>query len=521
VYTWTGAASQDWNNPANWKPADSAFPGSVDDTARFDQTAAANCNLTVSVQIKSLQCLAGFSKTLDLQNRILRIIGDADFSNGTIVSRKAKIVLCGTGDAIQAFRPNSRTELAAIQKEGTGTVRVISPLKVRSLAVRSGTWEWETGPDTVTGGISVRGSANMVFKSGVMLTIAEGNADFQGIGKLTLGSGNTLRFSGASPQVFAPRKGVLFPVIEKTGKGELTLAANPLSCEGLILSRGTWNWAAIGPDTVSWILSVGNAATMVLAGSTVCIRELDVDFRELATLDAKTGALDFIGSKTQYFASKPTLPEPTIRHSGTGPLRFGPRPSKSAERNDMGETSGIYAASDELAIREKMVSTELGLNFYSSSPLILNQRDTCAGTGFMIGLLIPIRIPNILVWYRAQAMFHGATVNGEKTWVYATAVNELLLGKAFLIKGLPFEIAPVAGGGIANGLSIGVKSGGGGMMINNLHPYLFLDAGLMIRGRYQMGSIPFSQGILLSSQFEFLGFEDSSFRFGVSLVTGY
>jgi hypothetical protein len=55
-YTWTGAASSDWFNPANWNP--NGVPGS-EDSASINGTVNASANVTVSNLTLSGGNLAG------------------------------------------------------------------------------------------------------------------------------------------------------------------------------------------------------------------------------------------------------------------------------------------------------------------------------------------------------------------------------------------------------------------------------------------------------------------------------
>lgn len=525
IYMWVGGPQKQemyWNNPSSWNsPGDGSYPGAKEDTAQFTALAKSGCVLNTDVEIKCIQCLPGFAKVFHFYKNKLSVSGDADFSNGKIVPAKGHLIFTGAKGEKQTFKPREGVEFTDIQMTGQGTLEVTgAPLKAGALNVNSGTWCWSAGTHTVMKDFVIRGKATMVFRNNVMLNIAAAYANFGEMGTIDFGTRDTLCFSAQDDtQLFNPKRGVFFPPIKKTNKGTVTLTSAPLNARSLVIEGGIWNWATgLLPDTIASISTGGGISTMIFGNRTLKITEGDVDLIGIAKLTPNSGVIDFIGDKDQYFT--PALSaNPEIRHSGPGLLFHGSREDSRAVMDKSSYKMPVFFASEKVMIRSKVLSFELGMNLYGQPFTSFSREDTIGRMGVAFGVLIPIRVPKVLLWYHVRALFHGTESRKNGGRKYWSGVNEVLAGKPLLVKYLPFEYTPIAGLGLTEGIII--QKNLSAFYLNESHPFLFTNLGLLIRNRTEQNDGASLHGVLFTWERGFFGAIDSKMRFGFTAVYGF
>jgi hypothetical protein len=178
----------------------------------------------------------------------------------------------------------------------------------------------------------------------------------------------------------------------------------------------------------------------------------------------------------------------------------------------------VFFAPDESVIREKSISFELGLNFLlASTPIYVS--DTINNQGMNIGILVPIRVPQALLWYRVKALFHGTrSYHGNQN--YITGVNEILGGKSLRIKSIPFEYTPLLGIGFDNGIIL-QNMFKAGFMGAAVHYYWHYDIGFIIREQYRIKDTHLAQGLLVNFERAFAYDDNSKMRLNISLIMSY
>jgi|WetSurMetagenome_2_1015567.scaffolds.fasta_scaffold35487_3 hypothetical protein len=188
------------------------------------------------------------------------------------------------------------------------------------------------------------------------------------------------------------------------------------------------------------------------------------------------------------------------------------------QNREISAKTKVYFAPDESVIREKSISLELGLNFLLASPPIFVS-DTMNNQGMNLGLLVPIRVPQALLWYRVKALFHGTRSYRGKQ-MYLTGVNEILGGKSLRIKSVPFEYTPLIGIGFNNGIIL-QNMFQSGFMGAAVHYYWHYDIGFIIREQYRIKETHLAQGLLVNFERAFIYDDNSKMRFNVSLIMSY
>jgi hypothetical protein len=188
------------------------------------------------------------------------------------------------------------------------------------------------------------------------------------------------------------------------------------------------------------------------------------------------------------------------------------------QNREISANTKVYFAPDESVIREKSISLELGLNFLLASPPIYVS-DTINNQGMNIGLMVPIRVPQALLWYRVQTLFHG-TRSYRGNQMYLTAVNEFLGGKSLRIKSIPFEYTPLLGIGFNNGIIL-QNMFQAGFMGAAVHYYWHYDIGFIIREQYRFKDVQLIQGLLVNFARAFVYDDNSKMRFNMSLIMSY
>jgi hypothetical protein len=527
VYTWIGGNGANWDNPSNWRPPsgtiipnDQTFPSTLNDTAVFDGSSLADCKLSDDVEIKSVQCLSGFKRTINLRTYSLSIQGDADFSNGTLWIQKGNLVFSAPEGTIQVFRPKPGWLYPQLTKKGGGTVQVTgTPLRVGTLILNAGTWHWMVSQDTV-GSILVTGKASMSFDNRINLNITGKAVDFKTLEKMRIGVDDTMVFCAPNDtQTFTPKAGVQFPSIKKINNGRVRILSNPLKAESFVMEGGVWDWNGKGPDTVSCLMTSGGSK-MLFNGATVVISEADADLRGLAVIDGALATLNFIGDEDQYFAAPVSGPPPLIKHTGTGTLVYGVRQAESAIYLLKSRSrTKVLLVPENFIIREKGITLELGVNVYpTANPYFY--RDDIGNIGLPLGIMVPIRIPYIVSWVRIKAIFHGSHRPGLVNRSYLTGTNEILIGKPFFIKDLPFEYTPVVGWGFNNALLIS-NLWAKGFKGTETHYYSHYDVGLLVRNQYRLLNQIVTGGVMLNWESGFFAKENTTKRINCSLLIGY
>lgn len=188
------------------------------------------------------------------------------------------------------------------------------------------------------------------------------------------------------------------------------------------------------------------------------------------------------------------------------------------QKRELSARTKVYFAPDESVIREKSLSLELGMNFLlAGTPLFYS--DTIDNQGLNIGLMVPIRVPQALLWYRVKALFHGtSSYRGRQN--YLTGTNELLGGKSLRIKGLPFEYTPLLGIGFNNGIIL-QNMFQAGFQGAGVHYYWHYDIGFIIREQYHLRGTLLAQGLLVNFERAFIYDDKPKMRLNVSLIMSY
>jgi hypothetical protein len=529
VYTWIGSNGANWDNPSNWRPPpgtiipnDQSYPSTIDDTVLFDGNALADCKLSDDVEIKAIQCLPGFKRTINLRTYTLSLRGDVDLSHGTIWIQKGNIIFSGIEGTTQIFKPKPGWLYPQLTKTGAGAVQVTgTPLRLGTLNLRSGNWHWAVSEDTV-GNLLVTGNAGMSFDNRVNLNLNGKTIDFKTLEKMQIGIDDTLVFCAATDtQTFTPKPGVQFPNIKKVNGGRVKIASNPLKAQALVVDGGTWDFNGKGPDTVAALLTSGGCKVL-FNGATVALSEGDADLRGVTVIDGALATLNFIGTEDQYFAAPTSGPPPLIKHTGSGSLIYGVRRAESAIYLFKSRSkSSVMLVPENFILREKGISVEIGMNTYPAA-LPKFYSDTIGVVGLPIGIMVPIRIPYIVSWVRIKAIFHSSTRRSThiKTETYVTGTNEILVGKPFFIKNLPYEYTPVIGWGFNNGIilwNIWEK----GFKGSETHYYSHYDLGLMVRNQYRVRDQVITGGVMLNWESSFFDPINVTKRINLSLILGY
>jgi hypothetical protein len=168
---------------------------------------------------------------------------------------------------------------------------------------------------------------------------------------------------------------------------------------------------------------------------------------------------------------------------------------------------------------ENSIVIEIGENIYLQSKTTF-VRYIVGGAGFTGGILLPIKVPQVLVYFHAKASFHRAVPNGEtEVMTYITATNELRVGKSILIKNIPFEYIPIVGGGYNNGVIV-VRWPDGKLRGWDTHYFWHYMLGLEVRQPFVIKTRLYTLGLCMSYEQALIDDEDTKKRLDFSLLLG-
>ncbi|MBN1127656.1 MAG: GAF domain-containing protein [Chitinispirillaceae bacterium] len=188
------------------------------------------------------------------------------------------------------------------------------------------------------------------------------------------------------------------------------------------------------------------------------------------------------------------------------------------QKGELAAKTKVYFAPEEMVIREKSATLEIGLDIIPIS-LPMFYSDTIGKQGMSIGLMLPIEVPHALVWYRVKALFHSTnSYYGKHN--YITGVNEIIGGKALRIKALPLEYTPVIGIGFNNGIILQnmFQSGFKG---TGVHYYWHYNIGVVVREQYHAFSTRFAQGGMINFERAFVYDDNPKMRISISLIMSH
>jgi hypothetical protein len=172
----------------------------------------------------------------------------------------------------------------------------------------------------------------------------------------------------------------------------------------------------------------------------------------------------------------------------------------------------------------KMASLQIGFNFYFKNPTIFIP-DTVKNMGIAIALGVPVRIPYVVSWANVKLLVHGMNfVHLKNPGNYISIINELNIGKNFVLLGQPLEYIPHVGLGIDNGIAAGaVSNTNSAPKFYQVHYYMHLNVGLIARKQIELYGINANVGLTLNYEVAFVNNkgEDTKQRVNISLIGAY
>jgi hypothetical protein len=263
--------------------------------------------------------VSGTGGTLDFGTSILQLNGTSvDFSS-IAINPGGTLVFTGTSQ--QTFTPHASDTFPAVTQNGSGGTLLAADLIAGALSVNQGEFNLGTGWTHLVPSITsaAPGTGSINFGSSI-LRVTTGNATFTSIA-VTPGAGR-LVFARNGAQTFTPNAGSVFPDIEQTGTGTMTVGTRGFNGGKLIISAGTVDMGALS-DTVTGVTGIGvldiGTGTLVVTGDSA-------NFGNLSQLALMTASLRLTGSGTQILVPHPVDDMPNIYHTGTGTLRLSGNP---------------------------------------------------------------------------------------------------------------------------------------------------------------------------------------------------
>jgi Chitobiase/beta-hexosaminidase C-terminal domain len=178
--SWNGESDSTWSNSKNWSSGE--VPDSL--THVIFEEGSRKCFVDKHALIKSISVLSTWSRTLNLGKSSLTVLGNANFSGGTIVSQTTGGIRFLSPRGQRLVGPDGGRKIPTIRHEGTGTLRLDTrPLYVTSLSQTQGRLDFN-GQDLKT-------SEDFIIKNGQPNTL-------QGLDGRTIVVGKLARFEGRS-----------------------------------------------------------------------------------------------------------------------------------------------------------------------------------------------------------------------------------------------------------------------------------------------------------------------------------
>ena len=285
---WVASVLSNWNNILNWSTTSNGLPGASvpgsGDTAFFDNTHVANCNIDIAVSITSISMASGYTGTIIQNGNSITLSGVANFSGGTFTGGTANITITGaftlSGTAFTstsailelrsdaAFTSGSFTHNNGTVKfngSGSPTISGTSPVFYTLEFVGKG----NTYTISSAGNITVMNSLNT--SGSLFYNIATGTIDVKGdINSNNTGTGcggdAVININGTGTQNFngstTAGAGALPQVTINKASGTLNLANFPAVSNNFTFTAGT-----VAPGTSTFCFAHGNVGSYTISGS--------------------------------------------------------------------------------------------------------------------------------------------------------------------------------------------------------------------------------------------------------------
>ena len=181
------------------------------------------------------------------------------------------------------------------------------------------------------------------------------------------------------------------------------------------------------------------------------------------------------------------------------------------------DSSGI--TDDLLEPYEDVVVLEIGTNLYlKSNPAFTS--NTVDVAGYVLGILIPLRLSYLSTYYHVRASFNRAVDADRRVVDYFTATNEVRIGKSFYLGKIPCQFLPVVGIGYNNGMTVtGMQ--GGNILWGATHYYFHLMAGICVRQLILVQDRLYSIGLNADYESAVIANEDTKQHVIISLFIGF
>ncbi|MBN1575708.1 MAG: PKD domain-containing protein [Chitinispirillaceae bacterium] len=213
--------------------------------------------------------VTGSGGTLRFNTGTLTIFGDTGrvqlSALSTVFPDTGLLIFNGTGVSTFEFQQNPAQVYPVIRIEGNSadTVRMMSNLNAKCLRQISSTLKWGSGLLHTVDTLDGIGGA-MDFGSSIV-TVTVGKANLSSLSGIISGTGE-ISFSGtAGTQVLTPPSALSCPIINKAGTGTVQLSSNNLTCKGLSISEGTFDFAGKNA-TINGDLTVVNGSPATFNG---------------------------------------------------------------------------------------------------------------------------------------------------------------------------------------------------------------------------------------------------------------
>jgi autotransporter-associated beta strand protein len=200
--------------------------------------------------------------------------GNIDFSSLISMSADSgRLEFSGNGSALYTLFTGAGQVLPVVTVNGTAfdTLRLASNLQAKSVYVQNSVLEWGNGFSHTVDSISTAGGT-MDFGSSV-ISVPDGDADFSGLGTVIPGTGSLI-FSGSSGiRYLTPASGFTLPSITKSGTDTLMISAYPLTCAGLTVNDGVFDFGGRNVSVNGDLTFANGTDTMVngLDGITIAV----------------------------------------------------------------------------------------------------------------------------------------------------------------------------------------------------------------------------------------------------------